>query len=391
MAISDLFFLDSEGLHVPDYNDVLEDRKENYKSIYGEDVNLDADSQDGEWVAVEALGLYDVMQTCLAVYNSWSPSTAQTDALTRNVKINGLTRADPSNSTADLKLTGDVGKTITNGYAKDSQGRKWFLPSSTTIGAGGEVVVSASCEIEGSIEAPIDTINIIGTPARGWLTVTNEAAANAGEPVEPNADLRVRQSISTMFPSQSVFDGLKAAVAAVSGVTKLKGYENDTGSTDGDGITAHTIAVVVEGGLDNDIAEAIFLKKSVGCKTQGSSSGVVQDALGNNNTINFYRTDEQTILVEVEADEVGTYLSTTDDLIKQAVADYINSLNIGDDVYISKLYCPANLEGISQGLTFNITSIQISISPAGVGSSDLVIAFNELAICDVSNITVTVT
>ncbi|MCK4883520.1 MAG: hypothetical protein KAS30_01490 [Candidatus Diapherotrites archaeon] len=391
MAIGDLYFLDAEGLHVPDYIEVLDFLKDAYRAIYGTDVYLEADSQDGQLVAVFALALFDTMQTNAASYNSYSPTTAIGDALTRQLKINGLQRAIPSNSTADLTLTGTVGTSISNAYAVDAAGLKWFLPSPSVIGAGGTVIKTATCEQEGAIEAPAGTITIIGTPTRGWLSVTNVNPATAGEAVEQDAEARIRQSISTMFPSQSVFEGLVAAVAALTGVTKQRGYENDTGGTV-DSITAHTIALVVEGGVSQDIAEAIFNKKSVGCKTQGTTPVIVQDAEGNNNTINFYRPTDVPILVEVDADEVGTYVSDTDDLIKEAVAEYINNLDIGDDVLFTKLYTPANLPDLPQGETFNITAIRIDTVAGGTpAEADVTIAFNELASSIVGNITVTVT
>jgi hypothetical protein len=37
-------------------------------------------------------------------------------------------------------------------------------------------------------------------------------------------------------------------VAAVLGVTRLAAYENDTNSTDGNGIPAHALSLVVDGG-----------------------------------------------------------------------------------------------------------------------------------------------
>jgi uncharacterized phage protein gp47/JayE len=393
MALSDLFYLDAEGLHISDYEAILEFYTNEYKRIYGDDVYLDPDSQDGQWVAVQALAIYDTQQTSAAVYSSYSPSTSVGDGLTRNVKINGLHRAIPTKSTVDLKCIGTNGTSIVNGYAKDTLNRKWFLPSPTNIVSGGEVTVTATAEFEGALEAIIGSVNIIGTPQKGWLSVDNEAAAAVGDPVEDDPDLRLRQSISTMIPSQSITEGVAASIAALDGVTKYTAHENDTGSPDSDGVTAHTLAMIVEGGDADEIAEVIFNKKSVGCNTEGSISVTdVKDIEGHNNTINFYRPDEVPIEVVILADEVLGYLDTTDDLIKQAVADYINALGIGGNVYYTKLYTPANLPALPEGNTFNITSITIDTVAGGSPTeNDLVIAFNELATSDVANITVTVT
>jgi hypothetical protein len=54
------------------------------------------------------------------------------------------------------------------------------------------------------------------------------------------------------------------------------------------------------------------------------------------------------------------YTSLIGDQIKAAIADYINSLKIGDDVLLSRVYSPANL-GVVSGNSryYDITSLQI--------------------------------
>jgi hypothetical protein len=55
------------------------------------------------------------------------------------------------------------------------------------------------------------------------------------------------------------------------------------------------------------------------------------------------------------------YTSLIGDQIKAAIADYINSLKIGDDVLLSRVYSPANLGVVSGGNSryYDITSLQI--------------------------------
>ncbi|MBM4311865.1 MAG: hypothetical protein FJ119_13090 [Deltaproteobacteria bacterium] len=388
MAIADLYYLDSEGLHVPEYQTILDYLMDEYRAIYGPDIYLEADSKDYQNIAIFALALYDTMQTNAAVYNSFSPTTGTGDALTRNVAINGLQRLVPTYSTVDLYLTGAIGAVITNGYATDAQGRKWMLPATVTIGSGGDVTVTATAEQIGTVETAAATITTIGTPTRGWYTVNNVAAAVPGSPVETDAELRIRQAISTMFPSQSLFEGLVAAVAAVPGVSKYKGYENDT-ATPGD-VSAHSIAVVVEGGDSDDIAEAIHSKKPIGCGTDGDVSVVVQDAEGNPKTINFYRPTDVDIEVEIALDAMTGWLTTTEDEIKAVVKAYIDALAIGQNVLYTKLFYPANLGGNALGGTFNITAIEICEAGGEAAAADITISFDELARLSLDDITINV-
>lgn len=391
MAISDLVYVNQSGLHYPDYPTVLTYLQNEYRTIYGADTYLEADSQDGQWVAILALAMFDCMQVAAAVYNSFSPLTAQADALSRNVKINGIARLTASYSTADLTIVGQAGTIITNGQAEDTLSQKWNLPSTVTIPVGGSIVVTATAEKIGAVSAAAGSINKIATPTRGWQTVNNVAAATIGDPVETDAELRRRQTQSTMIPSLSVMEGIVGAVASLTGVNRYRGYENDTDTTNADGLPAHSIALVVEGGTTADIANAIAAKKTPGTKTVGTTSYTTYDQYNVSNVINFYRPTVATISVEVSITALTGYLSTYADAIKAAIVNYIAGLSIGDDIYITKLYVPANLSNTAEGLTFNVTQIRIKKNAGSFGTSNITLAFNEIANTALTDVTVIAT
>lgn len=392
MAIADLFYLNETGLIIPDYPTVLADLQAQYRTIYGADVYLEADSQDGQWIAIMALAMFDTMQVASAVYNSFSPLTAQSDALTRNVKINGIKRASASYSTVDLVIIGQAGTIITNGQAKDAIGQKWNLPTTVTIPVGGSITVTATAEEIGAIFATANSITSINTPTIGWQSVNNPSAATEGDPVETDAELRLRQSRSTMIPSLTVMEGIVGAVASLPGVVAYRGYENMTGSTDADGIPAHSISLVVDGGDSTAIAEAIAAKKTAGTGTYGTTTINVADQYGIVNAIKFFRPTDATISVEVSLTARTGYLSTTADAIKAAVSTYLTDLEIGDDIYISKLYVPANLLNVPElAATFDVTQVRIKKNSGSFVTTNLTLAFNEHAICDIANVTVIAT
>lgn len=390
MAIADLVYVDKTGFHYPDYPTVLDYLKQEYRAIYGADTYLEADSQDGQWVAILALAMFDSMQVAATVYNSFSPLTAQADALSRNVKINGIARLVASYSTVDLRIVGTAGTVITNGQAEDTLGQKWKLPTTVTIPVGGEIVVTATAVEIGDVGAAANTVNKIATPTLGWQSVNNAAAATVGDPIESDAELRLRQSQSTMIPSLSVMEGIVGAVASLAGVSRYRGYENDTATTNADGITAHTIALVVEGGTTQAIAEAIAAKKTPGTKTQGTTSYTTYDQYGIANIINFYRPTVATIGIEVSLTALTGYLSTTGDLIKAALKTYIDTLEIGDDVLITKLYTPANLSNVDLTNTYNVTQIRIKKNAGSFGTSNISLAFNEIAQTALTDVTLVV-
>jgi len=88
----------------------------------------------------------------------------------------------------------------------------------------------------------------------------------------------------------------------------------------------------------------------------------------------------------------ANYLSTTADQIKTAVANYLSSLEIGDDIFITKLFVPANLSNLPVGETFDVTQIRIKKNAGSFGTTNISLAFNEIAECDaLTNVTVIAT
>jgi len=392
MAIADLVYIDATGFHTPDNPTVLDFLKSEYRTIYGNDVYLEADSQDGQWIAVQALAIFDTLQVAQATYNSFSPLSAQKDALSRNVKINGIRRLIASYSQVDLLIVGQPGTTIVNGQAEDSLTQKWSLPASVVVPVGGSITVTATAAEIGAKTAAANTINKIATPTLGWQTVNNPLAAVEGSPVETDAELRKRQTVSTALPSLSVLEGIVGAVASLAGVSRFRGYENDTGATDANHIPAHSMAIVAEGGDAQAIGEAIAVKKTPGSPTYGTTTVTTYDKYGLPNDINFFRPTVATIGVEVTIDALQGYTTGFAALIAAAVAELLNNLEIGDDVLITKLYVPANLPGNAAGSTFDLAQIRIKKNAGAFGTSNIVLAFNEVAFCNPAvDVTVIVT
>jgi uncharacterized phage protein gp47/JayE len=305
------------------------------------------------------------------------------------VKLNGIVRAVPTRSTVDLDIVGTAGTVIADGIASDGV-TQWALPTPTVIPLAGTVTVTATCITEGAIDADANTITTITTPTLGWLSVDNPATAATGDPVESDAALRRRQGVSAALPAQTPLDAIVAGVANVTGVERFAPYENNTGAPDANGLPAHSISMVVEGGDAQEIGDAIALKKTPGCDTYGTTVVTVTDPRGIMSTINFFRPTESTITVAITVAALSGWAITTAALIKEAVAEAISALAIGQDVYRTKLFSAANLPGNPLGDSFNVTVLNISKSPAAPGAADVVIAFNEAANCTIADITITV-
>lgn len=383
----------AEGISAPDYQTVLDTITGYFQQIYGSDAYLDPDSKDGQMVALVALAIHDANNTAISVYRSFSPATALGDALTSNVKINGITRRAATNSTVDLLLTGTVGTTITNGSVRDTNSVIWNLPATVVIGTDGTVVATATCANSGAVAAVAGSVNGINTPTRGWVSVTNPLAATVGIAAETDAELRVRQSQSVALASLTPFDAVDGAIANVEGVTRHKLFENDTETTDANGLPAHSISAIVEGGDATEIANTIRSTKGQGVSTYGTTAVIVTDKYGNPYTIRFSRPVDVPIYVSITIQALTGYSSEVGDEMKAAVAAYINSLAIGDSVLLSRVYSPANLGVVSGGNAryYDIMELLIGRTAEGVAAANVVLAYDESASCSVDNIALVVT
>lgn len=383
----------AEGISAPDYQTVLDTITGYFQQIYGSDAYLEPDSKDGQLVALVALAIHDANNTAISVYRSFSPATALGDALTSNVKINGITRRAATNSTVDLLLTGTVGTTITNGSVRDTNGMVWNLPATVVIGSDGTVVATATCANSGAVAAVAGSVNGINTPTRGWASVTNPLAATVGVAAETDAELRVRQSQSVALASLTPFDAVDGAIANVEGVTRHKLFENDTETTDANGLPEHSISAVVEGGDATEIANTIRSVKGQGVSTYGTTAVVVTDKYGNPYTIRFSRPVDVPVYVSITLKALTGYTSDIGDEMKAAVASYINSLAIGDGVLLSRVYSPANLGVVSGGNAryYDIMELLIGRSAESVAAANVTVVYDEAVSCSVENIEIMVT
>jgi len=384
--------INDDGISGPTYAEVLAAVTADFQSIYGSDANLAADSQDGQLLAVFSQAIYDSQQSAIKAFNDFRPNSAQGVGLSSIVKINGLQRQVATPSQCIVTIGGVAGTIITDGVVGDNAGfsSRWLLPASVTIPDSGTIQVTATCEEDGSTPAAAASLTVILTPTLGWQTVTNAASATEGNPVESDAALRVRQGQSTSRPALSVIDSIYGNVAALEGVSRLQIYENDTDATDANGIPSHSIALVAEGGDAQEIGETIALIKTPGTGTDGDVEVEVIDSRGVPALIRFYDMAAIPITVEIEIAPLTGYTSAIGTTLKAAVVDFINTLAIGEDSYLSRLFSPANLGGTGDGATFVVSAIRQSRDGDPPAAANVVIDFNEAAITDSTLVTLTV-
>jgi uncharacterized phage protein gp47/JayE len=379
--------IDADGITMPEYANVHEAVRGLYRDIYGQDIYIEPDSQDGQFLAIFSLVLHDAFSVSEAVYNAFSPSTAQGVGLSRVVKINGIQRQVASFSTVDLRIVGQVGTIISSGVVRDDKERRWLLPFEVVIPVEGEIIVTATASEVGAWTAPPGTITVISTPTRGWQTVSNPSSAVPGAPVESDLALRTRQTVSTSLPSVSVLEGSIGAIANLPSVTRYSAAENDTNIIDDRGIPAHSVAFVVEGGDAAEIARTILKHKTPGTGTHGTTVEVIEDDYGIPHTIKFFRNRVTPIQVVISLKAFAGYTAIVEQKIRETVCAWINALPIGGrGILLTRLYVPANLDNGPMSNTFEITSILIAKDADTPTAADIPFEFYWTASCDPASV-----
>lgn len=388
-------YIDETGLHLPTYQDILDRINEQARQIFGNDIYLEPDSQDYQANAEVADLWTDMADLAQQVYNNRSIKDALGVAVDGLMKINGIRRLAASKSICTVTLTGTPGTPIIGGLITDEMSEVIWAVEDTVIPDSGSINALATCQTDGELYADTGTLNKIVTQTQGWVSVVNPNNAIPGKSVESDPAAKARQTISTARPSKTVLQGLTGGIAEIQNVQRYKAYENDTGMTDANSIPEHSVCYIVEGGDAKAIATEIYLRKTPGCGTYGDVEVevvIVDPTLGEPPPIKFYRPAYVDVFVRVNIKERQGYVDTLSNEIKQAVSDFINTLDIGEDVSVSLL------ETISQSVTPSLRSPAFTLSattPVLVGTSagslaeaDIDIEFKGAARCDPENVEV---
>ena len=393
-------YIDSvAGMVIPSYASILAWRISQYQAIYPQVVYIGTDTAKYQELSIDALCAYDCNLGSQLAYNARSPLTAVGSDLDSIVKMNGIARLVATFSTSPETLTGVPGTVITGGMITDTQGYSWAVPSPVTIPSGGSVIVSATCQTEGAIQAAAGTITTMsGGTTAGWTGATNPSAALPGAPTEADSQLRARQAISVAAPALTRLAATIAAIAAVPGVTRYatgtptpdsgpgSSIENPTASIDFWGNPPHSISMVVEGGTDLAVATAIFQKRGLGVytnpdSTAGSTSVPVTDPnTGTVMTIGYQRPTYVPIYVTMVLHGLTGYTSAVLTLVQNAIVAYLNGLQIGETVTFSSLYSVA--QSVMPNLLnpqFSVTSLFTGITASPSGTTNITLNYYQVA------------
>lgn len=244
-------------------------------------------------------------------------------------------------------------------------------------------VVDASAEEPGPVEAVSNSITQIVSSILGWDSVTNPIPAVRGRFSETDQELRLRFERSKHTKGTNTFDAVLSSVTNIEGVTETKLYENEEDTEDANGLPPHSFRVVVAGGPQQHIAEAIWGNKPIGIKTTGGIMTQVLDSQGQPHKVFFSRPALVPIYVRIFITPFPDFPQDGVDMIRRAVADY--KLKIAENVVHSRLYSPINSIPGHQ-----VDLLEIGTSPDSLAPTNITMGFDQLATFILANIEVVV-
>jgi len=277
------------------------------------------------------------------------------------------------NSQSDYYTASANGSAVNITSSNNVQGYAVSLGSGMTWTKIGSPAIFRAVEY-GPVSVPIGSLNNAVSAVSGWTGVNNLVIASAGNDRESDADYRQRlQNSLGNTQGRATVDSIKAALLNdVDGVTLAEVLENDT-MTATASIDPKGILCIVDGGLEQEVAQKIWDYKAAGIETSGSILVTAYDTSGKPHGVRFSRSGQVLVYIRVVVNRLDSEEGTPADIvarIQQGVRNYFSTLSLGDDVIIQRIYgyVYANTTGIASmtitgstnGTTYSANDITVS-------------------------------
>lgn len=312
--------LDADGLQTATHDELVITLVTGYEVIYGADVNTDSDSPDGQAINLYVQAALDNLDLQAQIYNTFDPDQAIGVTLDQRVALNGIQRLGGTFTLTNITVVTDrslnlpgLDAEIDNpdgtGYTiQDNAGNQWILAASQVVASSGSHVYSFRAKNPGAVTTTPNTITVPVTITLGVTSVNNPTTySSLGLNQETDAALKIRRQKSVSISSQGFLAGLLASLLNINGLTDAFIYENNTGTTDGDGIPGHSIWVIVKGGSDQNVAESIYSKRNAGCGMKGTQTVTITQVDGSPFVIRFERVTSEDLYIEFDATSINGF------------------------------------------------------------------------------------
>lgn len=334
-----------EGFKRPTFQEIYEEIVQEAQNLYGP-INLEPESAIGQELTIRAEREALLWEALEAVYLSQYPSSASGLSLDEAVSLVGVSRLPATRSVVDVEFTGDAFTSIPDGsQASTNAGGVFELVGEVVLDSSGEGQGQMRALESGAVLALSGTLVNIETPISGWDTITNPLDAQVGRPIESDPELRERQNISLTLGGSGTVDSIRARlIQQVDDVNSVAIIENRTSTVDGDGRPPHSYEVIVEGGVDQDIGDQLWLLKPAGIETFGDVDVTVEDSQGEDQLVSFSRPVQ--IFIWMKVNLIGSDIPAgIEDDVKTLLVDFgVSNFGVGDAVIRQRFFTPLYME-----------------------------------------------
>lgn len=345
MAKASDWGLTDAGFRRPTYAELLDALEHKARELFGSKANLTVRSPLGIFLRIFAWVLNLLFSTLEDVYNSRFVDTAVGSSLYNFGRAIGLRLLGAQKAVGYLTFSGENGIDVPEGFLAETIAGAQYITLSSGVIADGSVTLPASAVIPGPDGNTLEnTITTVSNPKSGIFAVTNQNRFEGGRNTETDAEFRERYYISVDFAGGVNIDAIVAEVyESVEAVIAVTGEENDTDYVNASGLPPHSIEIVAYGGLDEEIAKAIYRRKAGGIETYGNITVPVITASGEIRDIHFSRPAPVNVWVKVFNLVTNKHFPLDGiEQIKRSIVAYIGAdtrggLNIGQTVICVKL------------------------------------------------------
>lgn len=355
--------INQNGFKADSFIEILTRLSTQLKDIYGQDINLDQDTPDGQMVGINTTVISDLQDLGLYIYNSMDPDFAEGVNLDRLLKLLARTRLPATKSTVDINLTLNRDAIIPITYTvSDSNGQNWQIASEQTLTVGTHLVTFESVDY-GMITAESNTITQQVTIMTEIDSLTNPADAVSGRDEESDQELRERRNKILEVNAYSTVGSMLGKILTLDNVVDCVVYENQTSVYDAEKeLNSHSLWIIVKAGEVEQIAEIIAKEKTGGTGLKGlieetyienfiRQNGTTRELI---HTVKFDRPAEKEIYLKFNVKRRVSSQSIDMDNIKNTLTNKV--FQIAENVTVTELYATI----YSAASNFIATDLQVS-------------------------------
>lgn len=381
--------LDSTGLTILNFQQLLNQLSAKTKEMMGDDMNTDQNSVVGMYIRIISWLQNIVNQDLEAVYYSNFVDQAEGISLDRLGSNYSVTRNPAQAATVMLNFTGTTSTVIPEEtvYTTES-GVEFEMVDTVTLddsGKGSGEAVCTALDETGNV-AP-NTISVQGENIAGVESVTNPTQASGGAEIETDDAYRQRIHLNMESQPGPTYYGLYTGLYALPGVEQVQIVPNLTMETDSYGNPPKSLHFYVRGGREDDVAQAILDNIAAGIQTVGKIKKAVKDIGGHTHDVFFDTATVVPIYVNMSLKTSDDFNSETSPVeIVQAIKDYLSGLIMGDKVVFTKLYQAIyNISGVEY------VQVTLGRNKSAMGMADIQLdQFETAVVANDSDVEVTV-